>query len=289
MRIKDHICCIYNQELYILLSQWSGKYEIMETYLGNSLNKTLIVFDIFRDDPLFPEINQHIPHDTIRPSQAIYSPQELLTAPWLTVRVKSANLDLAENSDLSYFGGTSFTNSIAQPDVIRITGSKKRSSRQFFFASYEGGATHIFCNDEAQTLLKGITDRVSFIPVHREKSDEIVPGLSYILSQDILPLDAAACFDGTKYQFPQTTLTPIDYDGLYQLYVVRDALNSCKGLCKTQNIFGRKPHLHPMNIVSHEVYVALAEAKMIRNLEFRPVILVDSIHAVKELKIPGRS
>lgn len=272
MRITTHIVCREdNRALLCLLREWGGKYTVVNSQPCKK--NGLIVFDIFQDDPYYGELSNALTPDCYAASYYSYSNEEIAKAPWLLVRGVNMKFDLMESCNRNFFSGQPYGNALPAPaEPIVLDKQWKDSTRQHFYFSYDSGYSHIFCDTMAKHILERASDSVRFIPTY-QKNGLLIDNLHYMLIDSVLPLGDFAIQKSSVKMQPYEGMDPIeDADSLLLTMILHN--NPSKNICKTPAVFGfTRNSTWCKNIVSHDIYAALSNAKLTRNLKFEPVIV----------------
>ena len=149
----------------------------------------------------------------------------------------------------------------------------KWNRRHFFCCAYALGEEYLFCNDLAKDVLIQHKCAVHYEPVYHARTKQVIPNLTFLDLTQVIPREDIRWQRGaTEIVCPQCGKTQIDYGGDFQLCASEAVLQKMGNLFRTEALFGGGNLLRPINIVTQELYQALRQQAMTRNLVFTPVV-----------------
>lgn len=273
MEIVRHYACLANDELYSFLRRNNISFQQNEMPGG----KCRVYFDVLERDDFFPELMKIALYDCIVTKKVKYSKKEIANAQWLTCTPVTAKVNLA-NQDKTfviseeYDAGKAYHRTLSGMPFY-VSKPVSHTANQHFFASHEA-ANQLFCTEHAKAILQKRNFSISFDAVLNSKTGLPIGDLYAVHIHCVLPVDALDLSNSEEmFVCPvcglETFLPPLS------LNIQGKYLKKAPGICRTEAVFGwGGNYAAPITIISHEVYMTLAENHLVRGLELEPISLI---------------
>ncbi len=271
MKAIYHYVLDYNKDYATYLDEHGISFEWHHSEAYSKL-----IFDIEEDNNCCPEILQ-MAKEPFYFRYLEYSQKDLLEAELLTMRARNLSLDLAREDRIFAFSEQqddgSYNHRMLATNHFYIKKPVKWGKKHFVAANVLG-ESHLFCDDYAAGFLSKYTG-VNLLPVFHYRTENVMDNTHYVDFKTIIP-NEMICFEKQqKFVCPncgqETWMIGPDHQlSLRKEYDFKDI-----SFAKTLDIWGGGYHYrHPINVVSHMVYVRMLEEGMVRNVVFEPVFLI---------------
>lgn len=272
MEIIRHYACLANDELYDFFNR--NKISFHQDEIAG---KCRVYFDVLESDDFFPELMKIALNDCIVTKKVKHSKKEITNAQWLTCTPVTAKVNLA-NQDRTFLISEKYDTGKAHHRTLSgmpfyVSKSIAHNANQHFFASYEA-TNQLFCTEHAKSTLQKMNLPVSFDAVLNSKTDLPIGDLYAVRIHCVLPPEALDLSNSEEtFVCPvcgfETFLPPL------LLKVRGKFMEGAPGICRTEAVFGwGGNYAAPITLISHEVYLALAENHLMRGLEIEPISLI---------------
>lgn len=272
MEIVRHYACVASDELCDFFNQ----YNIPFQQDGTIGEKRRVYFDVLESGDFFPELKKITLNDCIITKQVKYSKKEIRDAQWLTCTPTTAKVNLANQEKTfvvseEYGAGKAYHRALSGMPFY-VSKAVAHNANQHFFASYEA-TNQLFCTEYAKLILQKMNLPISFDPVLSSKTESPIGDLYAVHIPYVLPAEALDLSNSEDtFVCPvcgfETFLPPLS------LNVREKYLKDTPCICRTEAVFGwGGNYAAPINIISHEVYLVLAENHLVRGLEMEPIFL----------------
>ncbi len=278
MRVKHHYyTSVYDSSMLQYLSSAAISYEIVlppEAKEGHD-ERGILVFDLYEGTDAYEHFSFQAGIEDIRIVE--YDKEELWNADWLTFSGKSMFLDLMREDTL-FSDRPCCADGIARHRILAGAAFylKKpvRWGKSHFVCSYSLGYNYLFCDDIAKNVILGNAADVSFERVFHSRTNSVLDNVYYLKINKTIPAEAVVPTGKEQVIVcPVCGKVQYDYGPDYELCINASYLESGWPICKTLDLFGSTSFLSPMNIMSHEMYAQLVDAKLTRHMDIRPIIL----------------
>lgn len=272
MEILRHYACFESDEICAFLNRNKIPFQQDVSPAGHNC----VFFDVFESHPFFQELMKLELDNCVITKKVKYSKEEIENAPWLTCTPITAKVNLT-NQDKTFSVYEEYDIGKAHHRVLSgmpfyISKPVAHNSKQHFFASHEA-TNQLFCTEHAKSILQKMNLPISFEPVLNSKTEQPIQNLYSLHIHYVIPATALDLSNSEEtFRCPvcgsETFLPPLS------LQIRKEHMTNVPGICRTEAIFGwGGNYAAPINIISNEVYLLLAENHLLRGLEIEPISL----------------
>lgn len=272
MEIIRHYACLANDELYDFLDRNKISFHHDEI-----AGKHRVHFYVLESDAFFPELMNIALSDCIVTKKVKYSQKEITNAQWLTCTPVTAKVNLA-NQEKTFLVSEKYDTGKAHHRTLSgmpfyVSKPVAHNANQHFFASYEA-TNQLFCTEHAKSILQKMNLPISFDAVLSSKTELPIGDLYAVRIHCVLPPGALDLSNSEEtFVCPvcdfETFLPPLP------LNVREKFMEGAPGICRTEAVFGwGGNYAAPIALISHEVYLLLAEDRLVRGLKLEPISLI---------------
>lgn len=281
MKKEKYYYIPYNEQIFALLMNFKIKHRVYTDAAGRL---TQLQFTLYDDGAYWPIFAPILPKSNV--DKMIFSDEEMLAAPWLTVRTDCMRAE-SRNEEKTFryecfetrynTNGTPYeiAHHFEQVAPYELKPIKWDAKHHVDAGCVEQFFT-VFCDGQVKTALEsGGVKGVEFSPViWSRKKGMHLPDTYQITPLGQIPREAITidAEQTVRRECPICHKERYDFTNTMRLIVEDKYLDPKCDFYNTVRIFGFRPP-HAIMVVSQKVYRILTEAELTRNLVFEPVVL----------------
>ena len=288
MRIKHHYYLEMSKRLRKFLDKNHIEYEIDNAQSCLSPRKMLpeCEFVLYKDQKCFRIFKILFPF-AFSMVDVEYSPEEIETAEWLTVRSINAKVNIefeekAFKNSCPYVGARRGLKYRHTEKVGPFSTKKKIKwkTNHFFCGLNTTGENYMFCPEKTKKLISGLWTGLEFWPVKKYNTEQEIGDLYQMHFEQVLPLEAFVLTGKEKVSTCKFCgKKKICINETYQLSLNKAYMERVghQNVYTTESIWTYDRtgwHTFSFNIVSHDFYQFCKENKIGRGLVYEPIKMV---------------